>query len=90
MIAPVGTAVEALAAGSTTVGDVGGGRLVLGGGDDRAQDEPAADTGEEQIGVLAVPAEAGAVRDRTVDDRVVVGERNGTVIGAPDGTGDVA
>ena len=87
---PGGTAVEALPAGSTPVGDVGGGRLVLGGGDDRTQDEPAADTGEEQIGVLAVPAEAGAVRHSTVDDRVVVGEGNGTVIGAPDGTGDVA
>ena len=67
----------------------GVGGLVVRRGDDRSQDEPAADAGEEQVGVLAVPAETGAVRHGAVDDRVVVGERDGTVVGAPDRLRDV-
>ena len=39
----------------------------------RAEHDPRAVTGHEHVGVLAVPADAGAVRDGPIDQRVVVG-----------------
>ena len=42
-------------------------------GDDRSQHEPAALPGQEQVGVLAVPAEPGPVGGLAVDEGVVVG-----------------
>ena len=46
---------------------------------------PAPDT--QQVGVLAEPAEPGAVGDLAIDDRVVVGEGDGAVVGGPQPTG---
>ena len=48
------------------------------------EDEPTADTGQEEVGVLAVPAETGAVRHGAIDDRVVVGEGDRPLVGTPD------
>jgi hypothetical protein len=53
-------------------------------GDDRAEHEPASGARQQEVGVLAVPAEAGAMGDGAVHDRVVIGERHGAVIGPPD------
>ena len=52
--------------------------------DDAAEHEPAAGPGNEEVGVLAEPAEPAAVGDLAVDDRVVVGERHGPLAGGPE------
>ena len=46
-------------------------------GHDRAEDEPGAQFGQEHVGVLAVPTEAGAHRSLAVDQAVVVDEDHG-------------
>ena len=49
--------------------------VVLSGRDDTAEHEPAAGAGDQDVGVLTEPSDAGEVGDLTVDDGVVVGER---------------
>ena len=74
---PRGAAVEAPGAGAAAVGDrrrcgtTGGQRRV---GDHRAEHEPAPLPRQEQVGVLAVPAEPGPVGGLAVDQGVVVGQ----------------
>ena len=65
-------------------------RFVLGRGDDRAEHEPTARARQQQVGVLAVPAEPGSVCNGPVDDRVVVGESDGAVVGSTDPFGHVS
>ena len=72
---------------AATVGHRSCGRLVGSRGDDRAEHEPAADAGEEQVGVLAEPTEPGTVGDRPIDHRVVVGERDRALVGTTDRLG---
>ena len=43
-------------------------------GDDRAEDEPAAGAGKQDVGVLAVPTERSAVCSGAIDERVVISE----------------
>ena len=45
-------------------------------GDDTAEHEPATCTRQQDVGVLAEPADTGPVRNLAVDDRVVVGKCN--------------
>ena len=82
-IAPVGQPSRQRRHDSAAVGDRFADR-VLGGRDDRAEHEKAAGAGQQDVGVLAEPAETAEVGDLAVDDRVVVGECDRTVVGSLD------
>ena len=59
------------------------GRRVRGRRDHAPEHEPAAGARQQQVGVLAEPAEPGPVGDLAVDDRVVVGEGHGPLVRRP-------
>ena len=68
-----GAGVETTPARAAPVGDgFGGGEL--GAGDDAPEHEEAARTGDQKVGVLAVPPDARPIGDFPVDDGVVVGQ----------------
>ena len=64
--------IEALSTGTTTVVDGGRSDGKRGGGDHAAEHEPTARTWQQEVGVLAEPADAGLIRDLTINDAVVI------------------
>ena len=61
---------------------------ILRSGDDRSEHEEAAGAGNQDVGVLAEPSEPAEVGDLTIHDGVVVGERDGPMIGTTDSSDD--
>ena len=85
------THVDAPSARATSVGDrcrrhV---RLVRRSGDHRSEHEPAPGTGDEQVGVLAEPAQPTEICHLPIDDRVVVGEGDCPLAGVAQALGDL-
>ena len=68
-----GTSVDATGAATAAIGEPPSARSQRRIGDNRAQHEPAAPTRQEEIGVLAVPADACSVCGLPIDEGVVVG-----------------
>ena len=64
-------------------------RLVGRSGHHRAEDEPAAGPGDEQVGVLAEPPEPAEVGHLAIDDGVVVGEGDRPLAGQSKTPGDL-
>ena len=80
--------VDAAAARAAAIGHRLVGGRQRGRGDHAAEHEPTAGTRQEEVGVLAEPADTGAVGNLAIDDRVVVGEHDRPPSVAPQSTGD--
>ena len=76
--------VDAPRARAAPVVDRGRRGLVDGRGDDRTEHEEAPRSGDQDVCVLAVPTESRPVGDGAIDQRIVVGERDRPMPGAPD------
>ena len=70
------TGIDASSARSAAIGLRRGSSRQGGSGDHATEYEPTAGAGQQDVGVLAEPADAGLVGNLAIDDRVVVGERH--------------